>query len=474
MRSFTPSANASAPLSARLAVSSGTDRPLPADVPVDPRGLATLAARALSASGGALMLDGALTCDREPEGIGAAELLTALRSFAAEVVARGMPLISPTSDGEGERVGRFVTCAGTPLADRTGAVRGALLAYQATSHAWTADDLAALALLARLAVAALPAPVPSEHTTGLAARERARYAALLEAGGAGVLEIDLDGRITLANANAETLLGYGDLLGRDIHAILHTRWDGAPQHTLDRCPLTTTLRAGLRLGPEEAVLQASDGGRFYAEYAAMPLVEEGRIAGALIWFRDLSGHKQLEERLAQQAQTDPLTGLANRSAFTAGLQEAILRALREGRSLAIVLIDLDDFAAVNQRLGTAAGDRLLAEVGRRLQTCVRHGDIVARSDGDEFAVLLERVSNPDEAAQVAERLLAALRPSFSLAGGTVCISASAGIAVMEGLCAADDLLRAATAGLLDAKRAGKARVAFTPELPAFAEPPAAG
>ena len=473
MRSPAAGANARAPASA-LPANSSFYALATRDVSTDRRRLAAIAARALAAAGAAVLLDGELFLDRGGVDAGDPDVAASLRDVASAVVARGAALVFPQSGDARDGVSRLVACAGAPIVDPAGAVRGALLAYQIAPRVWTADDLAALVLLARLAAATLAAAAPGEHTAGLTARERARYAALLEAGGAGVLEIDLDGRITLANANAETLLGYGDLLGLDIHAIVHTRWDGAPQHALDRCPLTTTLRAGLRLGPEEAVLQASDGGRFYAEYAAMPLVEEGRITGALIWFRDLSGHKQLEERLAQQAQTDPLTGLANRSAFTAGLQEAILRALREDGSLAIVLIDLDDFAAINQRLGNAAGDRLLTEVGRRLQTCVRHGDIVARSDGDEFAVLLERVSSTGEATQVAERLLAALRPPFSLAGGTVCISASAGIAVMEGLCAADDLLRAATTGLRDAKRAGKARVALTPPTPTLAEPFAAG
>ncbi len=416
--------------------------------------LAALAQRALGVRSALVALEGGNVVCAAGEALDVVETAVVQR-LSRQMLAAQQPLIVPDLRRLPQfaaGAGRFVACAAVPLATPAGCVAGLLAVFDETPRSWTPADVDLLNNLAALAAAQF---VLAGSGSADVAHERARYAALIDVGAAGVVEIDREGRCVTANAVAETLLGYGAALtGRDVHLFLHTRWDGTPQHEFERCPLTTVLRAGLRLGPEESVLQSSDGGRFYAECAIAPIVDENVVTGALLWFRDLTPRKQLEERLAQQAQTDGLTGIANRLVFAERLHDALTRASREDGSVAVLLLDLDNFSRVNQQYGNAAGDRLLVEVARRLSTCVRHGDLVARSGGDEFAVLLDHVSGVAEAQRVVERLQAGLRPPFPLAGGTLRIGASAGIAVMDGYCAADDLLRAAASALSTAKQAG--------------------
>ena len=118
--------------------------------------------------------------------------------------------------------------------------------------------------------------------------------------------------------------------------------------------------------------------------------------------------------LSHQAHHDPLTGLANRALFSDRLQEAIERHRLLGQGFAVLVIDLDDFKAVNDAFGHAAGDHLLYAVAQRLRGAVRSIDTVARLGGDEFAIVL--VDGSEAAGGAAERILAALRQPFQRRG----------------------------------------------------------
>src|SRR5206468_8577488 len=124
---------------------------------------------------------------------------------------------------------------------------------------------------------------------------------------------------------------------------------------------------------------------------------------------------------------DSLTGLPNRALFVERVGYAASRARRRSEHrFALLFIDLDGFKAVNDTLGHPAGDQVLIGVARRLEACVRPGDVVARLGGDEYAVLLERIDQPDGATEVASRVLVELRPPFSVGGRDVTVSASIG------------------------------------------------
>jgi diguanylate cyclase (GGDEF)-like protein len=156
---------------------------------------------------------------------------------------------------------------------------------------------------------------------------------------------------------------------------------------------------------------------------------------------------------------DSLTGLPNRALFVERVGYAAARARRRSEHrFAVVFIDLDGFKAVNDTLGHTAGDQVLVAVARRLEACVRPGDVVARLGGDEYAVLLERIDEAAGAIEVAARILEELRPPVTVDGREATVSASVGIAVsLTGREAAEDLVRDADAAMYRAKAAGKNR-----------------
>jgi diguanylate cyclase (GGDEF)-like protein/PAS domain S-box-containing protein len=173
---------------------------------------------------------------------------------------------------------------------------------------------------------------------------------------------------------------------------------------------------------------------------------------------DVTARMEAEEQLRHQAFHDPLTGLANRALFTDRVEHALV--LRGG--VAVVFLDLDDFKAVNDSLGHLAGDALLQAVALRLTSALRPGDTIARLGGDEFAVLFEEAGAAVSAADVAERVIAALQEPFDLDGREVFVTASIGIGVGED---AEELLRSADVAMYRAKASGKAQyVVYAPKM----------
>ena len=171
---------------------------------------------------------------------------------------------------------------------------------------------------------------------------------------------------------------------------------------------------------------------------------------------------QLEERELQlnyQAFHDGLTGLANRSLFWDRIEHAMALGARDNRRIAVLYIDLDGFKVVNDSLGHASGDQLLAAVAERMRAVVRPSETVARIGGDEFAVLVEVVEERGPEA-LADRLFESLSAPFTIGRRKVSVGASIGIAVTDGGSpAVDDVMRLADAAMYDAKRAGKGRYA---------------
>ena len=159
-----------------------------------------------------------------------------------------------------------------------------------------------------------------------------------------------------------------------------------------------------------------------------------------------------------QAFHDPLTRLPNRSLFLDRLEHACDVAERGGARLALLFIDLDGFHRVNERLGHATGDQVLAVVADRLRSCLRETDTAARLGGDEFAVLVERMGDLEEATGVAGRILDALSAPIAVAGSSLVVGASIGIAYGtggEGACR--HLLRDADLAMHRAKEEGRGR-----------------
>ena len=162
---------------------------------------------------------------------------------------------------------------------------------------------------------------------------------------------------------------------------------------------------------------------------------------------------------------DPLTELSNRLGFLGAVERGFGGMARQRHDPQLLLLDLDDFKAVNDRYGHQAGDELLIAVAARLRGSVRREDVVARFGGDEFGILLHGVREDDTARTIARRLVEVMAGPFEVCGVTMQISASVGVVVGKPSDRPADLLRRADAALYDAKRRGKGRYTlFTPEM----------
>lgn len=162
-------------------------------------------------------------------------------------------------------------------------------------------------------------------------------------------------------------------------------------------------------------------------------------------------------RLSAMALQDPLTGLANRAGLNQRLTQAWQRALRKQELLALILIDLDGFKAINDRHGHAAGDQLLLQVAVRLQASARATDLVARLGGDEFVLVCEAIGSEEQARTLAERILHALGQPMQLGELQVGLSASIGISICHGQ-SCETLLREADQAMYRAKTGGRSRI----------------
>ena len=169
--------------------------------------------------------------------------------------------------------------------------------------------------------------------------------------------------------------------------------------------------------------------------------------------QDVTDQKELELEIHHKAFHDPLTGLANRALFLDRLALALKRR-SPSEQVAVVFIDLDDFKAVNDGLGHAAGDELLVSLGRLLQSHVRPSDTVARFGGDEFAVLLEHGAE-NSATDMADRFMRALTEPITLVSGELLITASMGVAIGTEPTSPEDLMRDADIAMYSAKSQGK-------------------
>jgi diguanylate cyclase (GGDEF)-like protein len=188
---------------------------------------------------------------------------------------------------------------------------------------------------------------------------------------------------------------------------------------------------------------------------------ESLIIGFKGTIQDISDRKVVEENLQKLAYYDPLTGLANRAMFQREIHDVILRCGRTGTEAAILLLDLDRFKEVNDSLGHAAGDELLAKVGHLISRVLGTGDFLSRLGGDEFAIITNDCANLSAVESIATAVLAAVSGPILLERGEVLIGTSIGIAIMprDGS-NLNDLLRNADLALYRAKEDGRGRFHF--------------
>ncbi len=308
-----------------------------------------------------------------------------------------------------------------------------------------------------------PSAARGEAVGGGPALESARLRALFDLHPDAVLALDLGGRIGDVNPAAAALLGTpaAALRGRDILSLVATADVARCAERLAAAQLGTTQSW-------EADLE-SDSGHHAAQLAAVPIVQGGVTTGIFLVAHDVTTHRTLEAQLAHRAFHDPLTGLANRALFRDRVEQALARD-PSGQHVAVIFVDLDDFKKVNDTMGHAAGDALLVRVAEVLVESTRGCDLIARFGGDEFAVLLGRIAQPDHVDAVAARIAAALRRPIALPLRDVVVGASLGIAHGRPGIGADELMKDADLAMYRVKASGKGHLAtYAAGAHAFAE-----
>jgi diguanylate cyclase len=302
-------------------------------------------------------------------------------------------------------------------------------------------------------------------------RSEAHYRQVISTLHEGVVQQDAAGRVVTCNAAAERILSLSRAQLKGCAAVDEgwaiVREDGAALFAEARPPLTAlwtgTPQRDLVLGvrkPGSAVT--------WILANTEPLFREGEAEpyAVVSSFADITELKKIEAELRHSALHDALTGLPTRVLLTDRLERALARSARHPENrFALLYLDLDGFKAVNDTLGHRAGDELLVEVAKRLRSCVRDTDTVARFGGDEFVILFEQVGAPSDARRLAQRVLTELNLLIDVAGTLLSVGASVGVALSQAEVSADDLLAQADAAMYRAKQAGKARYVVADPAP---------
>jgi diguanylate cyclase (GGDEF)-like protein/PAS domain S-box-containing protein len=292
-----------------------------------------------------------------------------------------------------------------------------------------------------------------ERTAALA-RSEERHRSLVQNSSDVMTIVDAFGFIVYVSPSSERVFGYipNRIVGQKLIDIAHPE---------DRSQLQAYFERFMAQRGESPVIEwrtrNAGGDWLQCESIGTNLLDEPSVEGFVFNTRDISERKSLEMQLRHQAFHDQLTGSPNRALFADRAAHALRRAARNRRPIAVLYCDLDNLKEINDRLGHAVGDKLLAAVAERFASCIRTEDTVARLGGDEFAILLADSANEGAAKHVAGRLLKALEDPFLIDDHVIRSSASIGIAISWGRQEVDELLRNADLAMYAAKNQGKAR-----------------
>jgi diguanylate cyclase (GGDEF)-like protein/PAS domain S-box-containing protein len=254
-----------------------------------------------------------------------------------------------------------------------------------------------------------------------------KYRSILEEIEEGYYEIDRAGNITFVNKSACRQFGYSEeeLIGTNYRAyVLKEDIKGVYK------AWNKVYRTGEPLKSYPFATVRKDGTQMFVENSVSPLRDKaGKIVGFRAVSRDVTEHKQYEQKIAEMATHDSLTGLPNRTLLSDRLTMGLALSRRSGNRLAVLMLDLDKFKTINDTMGHGVGDQLLKAVAERLTSVTRKSDTIARIGGDEFVLVLPQVCQPANASRLAQRILDVFREPLVFDGHQLNITTSIGIAV---------------------------------------------
>lgn len=278
-----------------------------------------------------------------------------------------------------------------------------------------------------------------------------KYRQLFERNLAGVFRNSLEGRILDCNEACVRILGLEsreEAIGRDASELYF--------EPSEREALMKTLTAQRALTNIEVRMRRLDGREiFVLENVSLVDSGDGELVVEGTMF-DITERKEAEKQVAYQAYHDPLTGLGNRKLFELRLVPAISQARREGYPMAVLFVDLDRFKSINDSMGHGVGDEILRQVCFRMAPLIRAEDSLARVGGDEFTVMLSRISGPHDAMRVAQKLLETIANPYQVGENAFFVTASIGIAMFpsDGD-SAETLIKNADSAMFRAKELGR-------------------
>lgn len=282
--------------------------------------------------------------------------------------------------------------------------------------------------------------------------------------GEGVYVLDKDACVTFMNPEAERLLGWKqeELLGRNIHEIIHFQKADGTHVPASECSVLRTIKSGACYRVPEDAFTRKDGTIMPVSFVSTPIMEGEKVTGSVAAFHDITGRKQAQEALAEanklleyRATTDMLTKIYNRVKFHEILEGEIQRAKRHGTPLSVIMFDIDHFKRINDTYGHHAGDSVLQEISELINGKLRKYDAFARWGGEEFIILTPQTSL-DDSSQLAERLRERTDGfDFSLVGHVTCSFGVAGMAEGDGI---ESLTRRVDEAMYKAKNSGRNKV----------------
>lgn len=291
--------------------------------------------------------------------------------------------------------------------------------------------------------------------------EKQKFMAVLKSMGCAVIITDTCGCIHMMNPVAEALTAWkqDEAVTKSLTEILRLvdKDTGVIIKDLAKQVIETGVVLNL---PETLTLIAKDGGEIQIGGSIAPICDDdANLIGTVLVFQDITQRKQTEAQLVRNAFYDALTALPNRVLFFERLSQVFERGKRrKNYHYAVLFLDVDRFKGINDSFGHTVGDNLLIEIARRLESCLRSGDTVARFGGDEFAILIEDIKDISDTTNVAKRIQETLGLPLYLNEHEISISASIGIALS---CSSyekpENLLRDADIAMYDAKQQGKTR-----------------
>lgn len=270
----------------------------------------------------------------------------------------------------------------------------------------------------------------------------------------GMLVTDVNGTILRVNSAFTKITGYSaeEAIGNNPSLLKSFYHDADFYISLWKSIIDTGFYEG-------ELWNRHKNGQIYPEQLSITAVKDnaGKITNFVATFKDISARKAIEARVSFLANHDRLTELPNRELFYDRLSQAISQARRKAEGIALLYLDLDGFKPINDTYGHEAGDNVLKVVAKRLQSCVREMDTVARMGGDEFAVILSSLQNPVDVKVIAQKIIHKISEVIELDTTKTCIvGISIGIAIYpDNGSEINKLMNAADSAMYASKEAGR-------------------